>query len=343
MKAIRWLLIPFSLIYGFIVFIRNKCYDWGIFKTVRIPIKSICVGNLSVGGTGKTPHVDYLIQHFLQSDKRIAVLSRGYGRQSKGVLIATESSTSADLGDEPLQYKQRYGNQIDVVVAEKRVLGVQTIQEKLSKTELIILDDAFQHRAVQAGFSILITPFDDLFTNDFMLPTGNLREWKSGKKRANLIVVSKCPPNMSSETKARIVRELQFPSERIFFSSVEYTDLAAFTPSEIGPIDHVLLVTGIGNPTPLLEFWKSKCSVDHMAFPDHHNFTLSDIKGIHEKFGTFEAKNKVIVTTEKDYMRLQQFNEVFFEKYRWHYQPISVRLENHATFNSLLDEYFRQV
>jgi tetraacyldisaccharide 4'-kinase len=343
MKAIRWLLIPFSLIYGFIVFIRNKFYDWGIFKTVRIPIKSICVGNLSVGGTGKTPHVDYLIQHFLQSDTRIAVLSRGYGRQSKGVQIATNRSTSADLGDEPLQYKQRYSDQINVVVAEKRVLGLQAIQEKLPKTELIILDDAFQHRAIQAGFSILITPFDDLFTNDFMLPTGNLREWKSGKKRANLIVVSKCPPNISSETKARIIRDLEFPSEHIFFSCVEYTDLVAFTPFEKMPIEQVLLVTGIGNPAPLLEFWKSRCSVDHMAFPDHHNFTHSDIKAIHEKFGTFDAKNKVIVTTEKDYMRLQQFDDVFLQKYRWQYQPISVRLENHATFNSLLDEYFRQV
>lgn len=217
MKAIRWLLIPFSLIYGFIVFIRNKCYDWGIFKTVHIPIKSICVGNLSVGGTGKTPHVDYLIQHFLQSDTRIAVLSRGYGRQTNGVLIATESSTSADLGDEPLQYKQRYGDQIDVVVAEKRVLGVQAIQEKLPKTELILLDDAFQHRAVQAGFSILITPFDDLFTNDFMLPTGNLREWKSGKKRANLIVVSKCPPTCLP--KPKLALSVNFSFLRNAFSS----------------------------------------------------------------------------------------------------------------------------
>lgn len=343
MKAIRWLLIPFSLIYGFIVFLRNKCYDWEIFKTVHIPIKSICVGNLSVGGTGKTPHVDYLIQHFLQSNTRIAVLSRGYGRKSTGVLIANEHSTSADLGDEPLQYKQRYADQIDVVVAEKRVLGVQAIQENLPKTELIILDDAFQHRAVQAGFSILITPFDDLFTKDYMLPTGNLREWKSGKNRANLIIVSKCPPNISLETKARILRELQFPSDRIFFSSIEYTDLVAFTPTENFQIEQVLLVTGIGNPSPLLEFWETKCTVEHMAFPDHHNFTLADIKAIHEKFGTFAAKNKVIVTTEKDYMRLQQFDDVFIQEYRWHYQPISVKLENHDTFNSLLDEYFRQV
>ncbi len=342
MKAIRWLLVPFSLIYGFIVFLRNKCYDWGIFKSLEIPIKSICVGNLSVGGTGKTPHVDYLIQHFLKSSTRLAVLSRGYGRKSSGVIISTNASTSDEIGDEPRQYKQRYGDQIEVVVAEKRVLGIQAIQQKLPKIEVVILDDAFQHRAVQAGISILITPFDDLFTNDFMLPTGNLREWKSGKNRADLIVVSKCPPNISSETKARIIRELQFPFNPIFFSSVGYTDLVTFTPvKESSPIENVLLVTGIGNPTPLSEFWKSKCSVEHMAFPDHHNFTLADITAIHEKFGTFATENKVIITTEKDYMRLQQFDEVFDRKYRWHYQPISVTIENHQTFNSIIDEYIR--
>lgn len=343
MKAIRWLLLPFSLIYGCIVFLRNKCYDWGIFRTVHIPFKSICVGNLSVGGTGKTPHVDYLIKHFLETNTAIAVLSRGYGRKSKGVLIANETSTSKDIGDEPLQYKQRYADQIDVVVAEKRILGLRAIQEKIPQTALLILDDAFQHRAIQAGFSILITPYNDLFSNDFMLPTGNLREWKSGKKRADLIVVSKCPAGISPEIKSKILLDLQFPSKRVFFSSLEYTDLVAFAPAEKFRIEHVLIVTGIGNPTPLVEFWKSKCSVDHLAFPDHHNFTASDIEAIHEKFGTFATENKIILTTEKDYMRLQQFDEVFLQKYRWHYQPITVTLENQNTFNSLLDDYFRQV
>lgn len=343
MKAIRWLLLPFSWIYGCIVFIRNKCYDWGIFQSLEIPIKSICVGNLSVGGTGKTPHVDYLIQHFLETNTQLAVLSRGYGRKSSGVLISTSSSTSNEIGDEPLQYKQRYLDQIEVVVAEKRALGVQVIEEKLPQTELIILDDAFQHRAVKAGFSILITPFDDLFSNDFMLPTGNLREWQSGKNRADLIVVSKCPQHVSPEKKLQISTDLKFPNERVFFSSLEYTDLVSFGTSTQHPIEHVLLVTGIGNPSPLLEFWKTKCTVEHLAFPDHHNFTASDIKAIHEKFGTFANDNKIIVTTEKDYMRLQQFDEVFVQEYAWHYQPIIVRIENQKTFNSLLDEYFRQV
>ena len=342
MKAIRWLLLPFSWLYGVITFIRNKAFDWGILKSYKIPGKSITVGNLSVGGTGKTPHVDYLIQHFLSKKTQLSILSRGYGRKTKGLVVANNQSTASEIGDEPLQYVTRYSDKINVILAEKRKVGVEHITQNLPGNELIILDDAFQHRAVSGGLSILITPFNDLFSDDFMLPTGNLREWKSGRNRADLIVVSKSPQSISSEEESRIIGKLKFDPEKIFFSSLEYNDLVPFSNEiENKNIDQVLLVTGIGNPSPLLDFWKSKCSVELMAFTDHHNYSAADIKAIHEKFGTFASNNKVIITTEKDYMRLQQFDEVFDPNFAWHYQPISIRIKNQDKFNAHLDEYTR--
>lgn len=342
MKAIRWLLLPLSWLYGIITFLRNNAYNRGVLKSYEIPKKSITVGNLSVGGTGKTPHVDYLIQYFLSKDTKLSVLSRGYGRKTKGLIIASDQSTASDIGDEPLQYVQRYSDKINVVLAEKRKLGVDHIISEFPENQLIILDDAFQHRAVSAGFSILITPFDDLFVDDFMLPTGNLREWRRGKNRADMIVVSKSPSDISSDDEARIIQKLGFDSNRIFFSFLEYNDLVPFSENiDISKIDQVLIVSGIGNPTPLVNFWKSKCSVELMAFPDHHNYSTAEIKTIHEKFGTFASDNKVIITTEKDYMRLQQFDEVLDPQHAWYYQPISITIKNQDKFNALLDEYIR--
>lgn len=342
MKAVRWLLLPVSWLYGFITFIRNKAYDWGILKSFEIPKKSITVGNLSVGGTGKTPHVDYLIQYFLSKKTKLSVLSRGYGRKTKGLVIASDQCTATEIGDEPLQYVQRYSDEIKVVLAEKRKIGVDHILSEFPENELIILDDAFQHRAVSAGLSILITPFDDLFADDFMLPTGNLREWKHGKNRADLIVVSKSPNDISSDQETRIIKKLGFDKNRVFFSSLVYTDLVSFSREIEDPkIEHALIVTGIGNPTPLLNYWSKKCAVELMAFPDHHNYSRSDIKAIHEKFGKFASENKVIITTEKDYMRLQQFDEVFAPQHAWHYQPIGITIKNQNNFNALLDDYIR--
>ena len=344
MKAIRWLLLPFSWLYGVITFLRNKAYDWGILNSHAIPGKSITVGNLSVGGTGKTPHVDYLIQHFLAKGTKLSVLSRGYGRKTKGLIVASDKSTASDIGDEPLQYLQRYRDKIKIVLAEKRKDGVDHIINQFPENELIILDDAFQHRAVAASFSILITPFDDLFCDDFMLPTGNLREWSIGKKRADVIIVSKSPSKISKEKETQITRKLRFPKDQIFFSSLEYNDLVAFNNNPLPKsIDQVLIVSGIGNPAPLVHFWEDKCATELMAFPDHHNYSAADIKAIHEKFGTFASKNKVIITTEKDHMRLQQFDAVFKEEFKWHYQPISITIKNQTKFNALLDEHTRKV
>lgn len=343
MRKWRLLLLPFAWVYGTITWIRNKFFDWGIFKTKIISGKSIVVGNLSVGGTGKTPHVDYLIQHFLKLEVQLSTLSRGYGRKTKGLIHANEQSIADEIGDEPLLFKRKHGDRIEVIVAEKRVEGVEFIQSNLPKNELILLDDAFQHRAVTAGFNVLLTPFNDLYTNDHVLPAGNLREWRSGKKRADIIIVTKTPESATLEQKRRIKEELKFDTKKIFFSTIIYGKLKAISNTSPEKIEHVLIVTGIANPTPLLNEWEKRAKVEHLSFGDHHNFTQKDINDIHEKFDTFANRNKVIITTEKDYVRLLAFPEVQEDRYQWHYQPITIELDDNKTFNKLLNGYFSEI
>lgn len=344
MKHLRLLLLPFSWIYGLVVFVRNKLYDANVLKSYVIPGKSILVGNLSVGGTGKTPHVDYLIRHFLEKNVKLATLSRGYGRKSSGIRVASRQTSAEEIGDEPLQYFSSHGDKIRVVVAEKRADGVKHIQSTFTDNQLILLDDAFQHRAIKAGLNLLITPYNDLFSDDFLLPAGNLREWRFGKKRADVIIVSKCPKGLSSEEQKRIIRKLGFQEDRIFFSSITYGDLVPICENPISErIEHALVVTGIGNPNPLLEYLTDSVKIEHISFPDHHNFSSKDIVRIHEKFDTFASRNKAIITTEKDFMRLQKFDEIGIEKFQWHYQPITVSIDKQHLFNLLLDEYFGHV
>ena len=341
MKHLRKLLLPIAWLYGFVTFLRNKCFDWGVFRSQRIKKKSILVGNLSVGGTGKSPLVEYITQHFLERSIKIATLSRGYGRKTQGLIHATNAASSSEIGDEPRQFKSKFKSEVEVIVAEKRTIGVDYIEHSLPETDLIILDDAFQHRAVKAGFQLLVTPFNDLFSKDFMLPAGNLREWKNGKHRANLIVVSKCPTDLSEQEKSRVIREVGFPRERIFFSSIVYLPPVGKIPF-LAP-ENILLVTGIGNPLPLLEEWRNKANVEHIAFGDHHNFSSNDIARIHEKFDIFANQNKVILTTEKDYMRIEQFPEVQKDVYPWYYQPIALKMHDQQLFKAQLDGYFDQI
>ena len=339
MKTLRLLLLPFGWIYGTIIGIRNLCYNWGIFKSYSIPKKSIIVGNLSAGGTGKTPLVDLILSHFVEQGIKASSLSRGYGRNTKGVLLADNKSTSQDIGDEPLIYKEHFRGKINVVVAEKRKEGAQFILNKFPDNEVIVLDDAFQHRAVTAGLNILVTPFDDLYIDDFVLPAGNLREWKIGANRADLIIVSKCPSNISEGQMNEICNRLNFNKGNVFFSYIEYTPLIGFNSNQKAEYSDILLVTGIGNPSPLIKHLSKQANVTHLAFKDHHEFKDEDIVRVHEKFDNFASRDKVIVTTEKDYMRLMKFDAVFNENYSWFYQPIKTNVINEQKFKSLIDEY----
>ena len=304
------LLLPFSLTYGVILYLRNKCYDWKLFESNKFNFPIISVGNLTAGGTGKTPHVEYLVR-LLENQFKIAILSRGYRRSTTGFFMANNNSTVNDIGDESLQYKLKFKDTI-VAVDEKRVNGIKKIKEISPETSVILLDDAYQHRSVYPGINILITDCNNLYTKDFILPSGRLREWPSGSKRANIIIVSKTAPNLSSQEQTKIKTELRpLTHQKIYFSFIKYGSIVDFTPPatdmslEQIETSSVLLLTGIANPQPLLEKIKAAYnSVEHLSFSDHHNFSKTDINTIQSRYKNLSGNNKIIITTEKDIMRL---------------------------------------
>ncbi|MES2799192.1 MAG: tetraacyldisaccharide 4'-kinase [Bacteroidota bacterium] len=338
MPILKYLLLPFSLLYGLITWVRNKCYDFGVFKTYEIPVKSILVGNLSMGGTGKTPHTAYLAE-MLCNEYQTVILSRGYRRQSKGFLWIDDSDEVLNAGDEPLFYAKEFDNRLKVAVCESRAVGVRQILKDEKKTKLILLDDAFQHRAVRAGYSILLTDFSRPFDRDFVLPAGNLREFSFGKNRADCLIVTKCPTNLSPQVKMEIKKRLNFKNENVFFSTIKYGELRCFG-KKIEAAKKVLIITGIANPTPLIDFYKDQYQVESIQFADHHLFTSEEIDQIHSKFDIFADENSIIVTTEKDYVRLEQLlSKEQREKYPWYYQTIAVKIDEEEKFNQIIKRY----
>jgi len=309
-RILNILLYTFSLIYGVITFLRNKLYDWNLLQSTEFTFPVIVVGNLNVGGVGKTPHIEYLIR-LLKKKYKLATLSRGYKRNTNGFYIATENSTALDIGDEPLQFKSKFSD-IAVAVDEKRVRGVKEIKNKLPETQIILLDDAYQHRAVKPGINILITDYSRLYINDTVLPSGRLREWSSGSNRADIIIVSKTPDVLSPIDIRRIKEDLNpKPYQEIFFSFTKYQELKAFTPSaqelDLKNIktNSVLLITGIAKSDTLYYYLKIRYnSIDHLKYEDHHTFNNKDVETIKDKFSHLYGKNKIIITTEKDIMRL---------------------------------------
>lgn len=305
MKFIRFLLFPFAIMYTVITSFRNFLFDVGVFKSTSFQKPIIAVGNLSVGGTGKSPQIEYLIQ-LLKGKHKLAVLSRGYGRKTKGFVLANEQKSSEDIGDEPLQFYRKFDD-ITVAVDENRVRGIQQLED----AEMVLLDDAFQHRKVKAGFYILLTKYNDLFSNDFVLPTGNLRERRVGAKRADVIVVTKCPNRMEVEEQNAIESLIRrYFKGPIFFSTIQYANALQSNSEEIIQTAdlkeyEVLLVTGIANPTPLLEYLSDlKCNFKHIQFPDHHQFTEKEIGGLQHQFSLLNSEKRIILTTEKDFVRL---------------------------------------
>jgi len=298
------------------VSLRNYLFDKNILKSNEFDVKTILVGNLSAGGTGKTPHIEYLIR-LLKNDYKLATLSRGYGRKSHGFIESDENSTATQIGDEPLQFKTKFP-EVSVNVGVKRVDSIIEIMGKESPPEIILLDDAFQHRALKAGFSILLTDYSSPFYKDFMLPTGYLREFPVGKKRANILVVTKCPDDISEEKKQEIIGRLKpTSSQKVFFSMIKYGDITYLKKSNnkllINELSskNILLITGIANPKPLLNYLnKNKVNVTHLKYPDHFNFSKKEIEKIVAKFQKMEGENKIILTTEKDAMRLKAFEEL---------------------------------
>jgi tetraacyldisaccharide 4'-kinase len=314
LKSFRILLLPFALLFGLIVIIRNWMYDKNILKSSSFGLPLICVGNLSVGGTGKSPMVEFLVLH-LKGRFKVATLSRGYKRKTKGYALANETTTAIDIGDEPMQFYKKFPD-VPIAIGEERMVAIPQLLHDQPETQVVILDDAFQHRAIKAGLNILLTDYGNLFTRDFFLPTGDLRDAKSGYKRAEIIIVTKCKPELSAEEKTGLVKEINPQSnQKIFFSAIAYGVPYHITHRTFYHIDEnteVLLVTGIANPRSLKFFLEERVHIYHMMhYNDHHIFSIDDLRDIKKRFRNMDAQKKIILTTEKDAMRLLKFsNEI---------------------------------
>ena len=300
MILLRKLLFPFAMIYWLVTSIRNYLYDCGFLKSYAFEIPMIAVGNLSVGGTGKTPMIEYLIR-LLSENFSVATLSRGYKRQSTGFILADENTDAKTLGDEPFQIHQKFPN-VQVAVDADRKNGIEQLLAQSKKPEVILLDDAFQHRKVKAGFYILLTAYDDLFTYDWMLPTGNLRESRSGAARADMIIVTKCPKTIDEIALSEIRKKLKY-NKSVFFTAIEY-DESVYSADSIKEVSEIkntpkLLLAGIAKPKPFFAYLQQENDIV-LTYPDHHHFSENDIHSIKK-----QAENKPIVTTEKDYVRLK--------------------------------------
>jgi tetraacyldisaccharide 4'-kinase len=309
MKFSQFILLPFSLVYAFATTIRNKLFDWNILKSKSFDKPIISVGNLNAGGTGKTPHVEYLI-NLLKDEFIIATLSRGYKRKTKGFIIASDNSSASEIGDEPFQIHRKFPG-IAVAVDEKRVHGINKLQN-LTNPDTILLDDAFQHRYVKPGLSILLTDYHNLYTNDYPIPSGRLRECRSGAKRADIIIVTKTSRVLSPFDRKAITGEIKpANNQKLFFSYIEHGKFTSLKGEELKAtkvfFNSILLVAGIANPYPLESYLKKFCDeLEVMKFPDHHNYTEKDVFKIIETFEKNVRRKKAIVTTEKDAMRLIQ-------------------------------------
>jgi tetraacyldisaccharide 4'-kinase len=310
LKSFRYLLLPLSFVYGGIVWLRNWLFDKNIFKSTPFNFPLVCVGNLAVGGTGKTPMVEYLVR-LLKNDFNTATLSRGYKRKTKGFGIATENTTALEIGDEPMQFHKKFPD-ITVAVGEERLVAIPQLLQDRPQTEVIILDDAFQHRSVKAGLNILLTEYKDLYTRDLLLPAGDLRDVKGSAKRAEIIIVTKCRYDLSVEEKNRLVDELApLPHQAVYFTAIQYgRPYHLFSKKEIS-FTHsadILLVCGIANPGPLKEYLSANVhSYDMLRYADHHIFDSDDLKEIKKQFGKMRSSEKLILTTEKDGVRMKKF------------------------------------
>lgn len=312
LRSFRILLFPFSLLYGFIIIIRNWLYNKNILRSAAFNLPVICVGNLVLGGTGKSPMVEYLIK-LLEDKFLLATISRGYKRKTKGYALAGENTTALEIGDEPMQFHTKFPN-VSVAVGEERVVAIPQLLHDKPETEVIILDDAFQHRAIKAGLNIVLTECSNLFNHDFFFPTGDLRDQKISANKADIIVVTKCPDKFNENEKADVINQLKkYKTSNIFFTAIQYGTPYHIITKTIKPFslnDEILLVYGIANPLSLKKYISEKTAAyDEMSYGDHHIFSIDDLKDINKKFDKIKTPNKFIITTEKDAVRLMKFKE----------------------------------
>ena len=336
----RYLLFPLSFIYGSITAMRNLLFDYGIFKSKSYTIPIICIGNLSVGGTGKTPHTQYII-NLLKQDYKVAILSRGYGRKSSNLQFVEITSNAVEVGDEPLQLKQNNPECL-VVVEKNRNKGVEQILNDFPETEVILLDDGYQHRWIKAGFNILITPFSSPYYKDYLMPVGKLRESKKGVSRANAVIFSKTPENTNPTLKKGMLERLHlFAHQEAYFSGIEYHKFKCIrnnTELEENNPYSITLVSGIANTNPLIKYLEEKGhSINHLKYSDHHNYSSNDIDTILAEYTADKSIKKLILTTEKDATKLKQFLP-HFKDFNFYYIPIEIKIDQSKKFkNQILD------
>lgn len=312
LRSFRYLLFPFSLIYGGVVWLRNWMFDKNVLKSASFNFPIICVGNIAVGGTGKTPMTEYLIR-LLQSNFKTATLSRGYKRKTKGFAIADATTTALEIGDEPMQFHNKFPD-VTVAVGEERLVAIPQLLHDKPDTEVIILDDAFQHRMVKAGLNIVLTAYNNLYTRDLILPSGDLRDVKASMKRAHIIVVTKCKAGLTLQEKESIIKEIDpLPHQAVFFTEIVYaTPYHLFNqqPAAITAATNILLICGIANPRPLKDYLEQKMhTYDMLRYPDHHIFNIDDLADIKKQFAKMSGTDKVMITTEKDAVRMVKFVE----------------------------------
>lgn len=345
MKLVQILLMPFSWIYSAVLFVRNWLFDHNLLKSTRGMAQTVVVGNLSLGGTGKTPHSSFIISE-LSRDFKVALLSRGYGRKSKGFYMLSTDSNASQVGDEPLLLKKRNPS-IPVAVCENRLEGIQLILKQIPETKWVVLDDAFQHRALKGDVHVLLTEFDAPFFNDHVLPSGRLRDHKRQWRRADVVIITKCPDSLTQGEMQSFVN--QFPrlkSKQVFFSKMKYGSPVPVFNQELrfNPDAQVFGFCGIARPDSFRIHLEEHYSLKKFkSYPDHHGFSPTDIATIRHDFGTFGDLSKMMLTTEKDAMRLLEFQELKDEPI--FYIPIEVEFigENQNLTNTLLDLMNRSV
>ncbi len=341
MERLRILIYPLSLLYNFITALRNGLYHLGILKSFRSGTPTVCVGNLSTGGTGKSPHIEWLIAK-LKPEMNLGVLSRGYRRKTKGYYLATLDSTASEIGDEPMQFKQKHPT-VHVAVDENRVNGIQKLIQK-HKPDLILLDDAYQHRRVESGFKVLLTEYQKPFFKDYVLAAGNLRENRMGASRSDIVIVTKCPEDISDTEKKYFQKKIKFyTSSPVLFSHVNYESLKSLWSDEkaLANYSHVIALTGIAKPDLFVSRVKEIAdSVQHHRFPDHYSFKESDMMQLKSSFENIDSTTKAIITTEKDAMRLKVFKEELKDLPIF-YWPITISMSNSDVdiFDGKLNSY----
>lgn len=352
----KWLL-PLSWLYGLIIFLRNKFFDWGILKEKQYDVHIISVGNLTIGGTGKTPHIEYLVNLLLRNYK-IAVLSRGYKRKTKGFVLAGPNSTYKDIGDEPLQIKHKFPD-ITVAVDEDRRRGITKLLAMKERPDIILLDDAFQHRYVKPSLSILLSDYNRPMYRDALLPAGRLREPYYNMERANIVIVTKCPKDLKPIDIRIITHELNvFPYQTLLFTTIKYGDLISlfnkedlFSKKELPLVNitnkKILLITGVASPKAILdELGEYTDSIKLLEYPDHHNFTGEDIKNIEQAYKDIGDEKAITIVTEKDAVRLIGRNDMS-ESLRnsMYYLPIKITFlskEEETIFNKKINRHVRK-